>query len=385
MKRKNYRPYVLLALFLFGCINLPSAVVTPFQAGVVRLSSPLWKKLSLMRLSFVSSYPVQGQRKTSEEKILKLEAENAELTRQNERLKKRILSNDRIESQFKKLNENGSKEFFLRRQKHIETRLNLEAHSLFAQVVYRQPSAWNSSIWVDVGEHDNEAIGFPVVSVNSPVLSGEYLIGIVESVGKKQSRVRLLTDSSLVVSVRAIRGAEQHREMLHLIDHLSLGISLNGESLLSAQEEKTLFEKLGVLKEKLQTEAGDKYLAKGELFGTSSPLWRSRSPVLRGIGFNYDFEDVEGPARELRTGKPYSHLLQDKGIVLIQEGDLLVTTGMDGLFPPDLPVALVTKVDPLKEGSASFSIEAQLCTPTIDDLSSVMVLPSLDFLLEEKL
>jgi cell shape-determining protein MreC len=312
-----------------------------------------------------------------------LEAENGKLMRQNEQLKKRLLSEDRIESHYKNLKNEVSDPFFVRRQTHLKMRLELEAKSLYAQVIYRQPSAWSSSLWIDVGRRDNEALGFTVVSVNSPVLSGGQLIGIVEAVGEKQSRVRLVTDSSLVVSVRVVRGLTQKHEMLQLIDKLSLELALQGEGLLSTEEEQILAEKLTALKESLQKDVGTKYLAKGELFGTSSPIWRSRSPVLKGIGFNYDFEDVEGPARELRTGKPYSHLIQDRGIALIQEGDLLVTTGLDGIFPADLPVALVSNVEPLKEGETSYSIEAKLCASEIEDISSVVVLPSLEVMREE--
>ena len=50
------------------------------------------------------------------------------------------------------------------------------------------------------------------------------------------------------------------------------------------------------------------YLAKGELYGSSKPLWRTQRHQLKGTGFNYDFADGEGPARDLQTGK---HALQD--------------------------------------------------------------------------
>jgi len=226
MRRKRYRSYVILILLLFGCLNLPSAFTESLQAGVVRVSSPLWKQFS----SHATSH---------EEGIL-------------------------------------------------------------ARVIYRAPSTWNSSVWVDLGERND-------ISVNSPVLVDGYLVGIVEMVGKKQSRVRLLTDTSLVVSVRAQRGEMQHREMVKLIDQLGLALSLSTENLLPSDEEKTLAETLSALKSKLEGLGGSRYLAKGELFGTSSSLWRSRSSVLKGVGFNYDFEDGDGPARDLRTGKPYGH------------------------------------------------------------------------------
>lgn len=382
MKRKTYRPYIVLFLLLLSCLSLPQASVEPFRGVAIAVSSPLWKKFFLLRSSIFPSSSFAPEEKGS------LEEDSSLIRRQNEKLKKRLLSEERLEAHLKNFREIGfqtaDKEFFVRRQKALKTRLNLEAHSLSAEVIYRQPSAWSSTLWVDVGEKDNEALGVCVVSVNSPVLVDSHLVGVVEFVGKRQSRVRLLTDSSLVVSVRAVRGKESSREMLRLIEEFSFQLSVNQENLLSPEDEKVLCEKLTTLKIKLEETGTQKYLAKGELFGTSSPLWRSRSPILKGIGFNYDFEDAEGPARELRTGKPYDALFHNAGVSLIREGDLLVTTGLEGIFPPDIPVAIVSEVALLKEGAASYSIEARLCSNEIEDLSAVTILPSLEVNLEEK-
>ena len=70
-------------------------------------------------------------------------------------------------------------------------------------------------------------------------------------------------------------------------------------------------------------------MAKGELHGSSKPLWRGYSQVLKGIGFNYDYADAYGPARDLRTGKTTAN---SPGISLLRVNDLLMTTGMDGIF-----------------------------------------------------
>lgn len=352
MKRKSYCSYLLIALLLCGCLNFPRRLVDPFKNWMVSFHSPTWRMLSFIRMSLIPSTPLSlHQQRLLEEKLEKLAVEKEILSRQNEHLSKRLCLEEK----------------------------KFTFPPIFAQVIYRQPSSWNSSIWIDAGKKD-----YPAIQVNSPVLSGNYLVGVVEIVGKRQSRVRLITDSSLVVSVRAVRGSEQQREVIQLVDQLVLHLSLQKETVLSFEEERQLFEKLAALKQKLQLETESSYLAKGELFGTSSPLWRSRSLILRGVGFNYDFEDQKGPARELRTGKLYGDLFQGTGITLIQEGDLLITTGMDGLFPPNIPVAVVSKVESLKEGAASFSIEAKLCCKKIDDLTDVVVFPYLGLQMEEE-
>lgn len=320
MKRKSYRPYILFSLLLFSCMNLPLAMVESLRSSAVRLASPGWKQLS----SKASPHQID---------LEKLEAAYAEAMRENELLRARL---------------------------HLEKQ---NSAITFARIVYREPATWSSTVWIDAGEEK--------VAQGSPVLSGNHLIGMVEKVEKKQSRVRLLTDSSLVVSVRVVRGDKQKVEMLRLVDELMLELSLQQEHF------PDLIEKLRELKTKLLNKVGDRFLAKGELFGASSPLWRSRSSTLKGVGFNYDFADDKGPALELRTGKPYDALLDGSETFLIEEGDLLVTTGMDGIFPENIPVAIVSKVESLKEGAVSYSIEAKLCASHIEDLSTVAVLPPL--------
>ena len=57
------------------------------------------------------------------------------------------------------------------------------------------------------------------------------------------------------------------------------------------------------------------------------------------------------------------------------KGDLIVTSGMDGIFPKGLPVAIISKVYPLDEGAVTFNFEADLCAGDLRELGSVGVLP----------
>ena len=100
--------------------------------------------------------------------------------------------------------------------------------------------------------------------------------------------------------------------------------------------------------------------------------------MLKGVGFNYNMADEEGPARSLRSGQPVGASTAP-GRVLIQTGDLLVTSGLDGISPPGIPVAIATKIAPLKEGSYSYELEAKPAAGSLDDLSTVFVLPPLGF------
>lgn len=194
-----------------------------------------------------------------------------------------------------------------------------------AKVIFRSPAAWDSTLWINVGKATNAQLGREVVLHNSPVVVGKSVVGIVDYVGEKQSRVRLITDSGLTPSVRAVR-------------------------------------KQGPITHKL---------AKGELHGRSRPLWRSHEHLLRGVGFNYDFADEEGPARDLRSP-------------ILKNGDLLVTTGLDGVFPPGLQVAHVTKIFPLKEGDYYYELEAHPTAGDLDEFSYMFVLKPLGYESEDR-
>lgn len=304
MRKKQYRPYIILGLVLLGFFYVPKGIVEGLRAFSAGFS---W-----------SPTPKRNEVETLQSEILLLK-------NQNEKLRKQLLSEDKINQRIRRvkeliaLDEKKASDFNKRRIKAAEKLLEKTMFSSYAEVIHRDRVNWNSTFWIHLGEGE--------VEVNSPVLKGENLVGLVEYVGKSKSRVRLLTDSALVPSVRVAREGE--------------------------------------------------YLAKGELVGSDSALWRGRSEIIKGVGFNYDFSDEEGPARELRSGKPLDQLTREESCSLIDVGDLLVTTGMDGVFPKDIPVAIVTEIEMLKEGSPAVEISARLCAGNLDRLEDVTVLPPL--------
>ena len=83
--------------------------------------------------------------------------------------------------------------------------------SIPARVIFRSPGTWNSSLWINIGENTNGDYHRTLIAKNSPVLIGNSVVGVIDYVGKDQSRVRLITDSGLVPSVRVARGGEQNK------------------------------------------------------------------------------------------------------------------------------------------------------------------------------
>lgn len=314
MRRTVAYPFLALCLFLFCWINLP-------------------KSLSdrLRYLAIASFAPAGPGSSHAAQECERLQLENQNLRAQIDQACQWLQADQRINEQLEayknlmqgqKSAEVATRSFFQRRAEHLRHLLLSELTSMPARVIYRDPSSWSSSLWVNVGEENNRALGHPVIAKNSPVVAGGALVGVVDYVGNKQTRVRLITDSGLSPAVRAIRGA---------------GLE-------------------------------ESYLAKGELHGSSTPFWRSRGVMLKGIGFNYDYPDEEGPARELKS---------ERSVPLLKEGDFLVTSGLDGVFPPGLRVGLISSIAPLKEGGYAYEIEARPAANHLNDLQTVFILPAL--------
>lgn len=284
MKKKYLTAYLLILAAILGAMSLSKGSVEKWRGSFIALLAPLWE----IRTA-IPSPADEVERLKIENRFIKAELAEAKM----------------------------EKNAFLEGSKAIA-----------AKVIFRTSDAWNSSLWINKGYEDNK--GFTTIAKNSPVVIGRSIVGVIDYVGKKQSRVKLITDSSLTPSVRAVRG------------------------------------------EKLIP------LAKGELQGSSGPLWRKSSQVLRGTGFNYDFSDDKGDARDLRTGQ----LVNDghsAPIALIKVQDTLVTTGMDGVFPEGWQVATVTKIKQLKEGDYFYELEAEPTAANLNELTTVFVIPPLGF------
>jgi rod shape-determining protein MreC len=391
MRRVSYRSYFFLIFFFLCLMSLPQEASERIRSTFVCSFAPCWRGFSFLKEKtlLLFALPLPGGRHSAENaiEIERLSQENQLLRSQIENVREWLLYEDGIQEQtlrYKSIsettfNDSSWKEFFKRRSQELCAALDLQICSLPAKVIFRQPASWSSTFWINLGKRDNEKVGKKIIGKNSPVLLGTSIVGVVEYVGRRQSRVRLITDSSLVPSVRAVRGNQQNRYLLEHLDALSFALELREDLFSSEGEGEAMARIFHRLKQTLMQQSGDFYLAKGELRGTGNPLWRSRSQVLKGVGFNYDFSDQEGPARDLRSGEPYDASRKGESIPLLRAGDLLVTTGLDGVFPPGFRVAVVSSIQTLKEGASSYEIEAISTAGNLDELAHVFVLPPQQF------
>lgn len=291
--RHSFRSYLILILLLIASLSASKSTSDTLRAGAVSLFSPFF--------SLSSSQPGQAF---------------------SEETQKIALKNTLLEREIAELRLMLKQEAFL-----YHDRLNAEKieAALPATVIFRPLNNWNSSLWVSAGEADNKRSGKTLIGKNSPVVLGKAVVGVVDFVGEKESRIRLITDPGLNPSVRIKRGS-----------HL---------------------------------------LAKGELKGAATPILRGRSILLLGVGFNYDFPDEEGPARDLRSGEPINKDPHYPPLPLVQPRDLLITTGTDGVFPSGLEVGMVQKIYPLREGDYAYELEAIPAAGNLNSLSLLFILP----------
>jgi len=219
---------------------------------------------------------------------------------------------------------------------------------LVAPVLFQAQTSWSNTLWINAGSRTKAPF---CISKNCPVLSGNTLVGIVDFVADHSCRIRLLSDPTVHPAVRVVRTNSTNRKSFYAANELLKALENSPES-----SRSDLFPPLQRLLTRFiqslppQTEMR---LAKGEIQGADHP---SQPTLWRGIGFNFDTGDEEGPRRDLRSGQ---RDVQDTKVPLIQPGDLLETSGLDGFFPRGLPVATVTDVFPLEEGATSYQILAK--------------------------
>ena len=245
--------------------------------------------------------------------------------------------------------------------------LNEKTPFCVAAVVYQANTPWSSTVWIDVGTQTAQ-LPF-TIEKNCPVVSQDSLVGVIDYVGTNASRVRLICDPAVKPAVRVVRGGDRPRRLMAAARRIQGAVAAQPTLLPKPELATTLTKLLDCLVQSLPAET-EVRLAKGELQGAEYP---SSPLLLRGVGFNYDFGDEEGPARDLRNGQ---RSIRDQKILLIKPGDALETSGLDGIFPRGLRVATVATVFPLEEGAISYRILAKIESLEFPNFTHLTVLPT---------
>lgn len=220
-----------------------------------------------------------------------------------------------------------------------------------AEVVYRDPSVWSSFLWINLGK-----VHCPTLQKNSPVISGCFLVGVIDYVGQHQSRVRLVTDVRLNPSVR-VMNSKSKGTLVNAAGHFLLGHLRDSFQDETNVQLVSLLENFCLSSLDARDNDEESYFH-GILKGTGTPLWNKHFSCLKGHGL-------------------FKNGCEKK--MILKQGDILETTGFDGIFPPGLPVAEVFEVMPSKEGDYAIELSALPLIKDFDLLKEVIVLPSLNF------
>lgn len=339
---------------------LPISMSNSLRNSSVTLLQNIYNKIYFF--SHPSSFSIQEY----QNRIHQLETQEVLLKNKIEFVKELILSDSRLQNRMEELRqinpeiENPSNN---QRQIYLARLLQRELKAIPAKVIFREPTLWNNFFWINVGEIQNAGLGESIIAKDSPVVVGNKVLGVVEEVHETKSKVRLLTDPSLAISVRVSRGKEQNIAMLEHIEELLCSLEVRPDLLDKTAIQATLQE----LQRSLKKDVGNQYLAKGILQGSNSSLWRLPAHILQGIGFNYEFSDEEGEKIDLRSQNP----------AIVQIGDLLITTGFDGIFPKGLVTATVVAVEPLNAGDIFYKLRARAAIENIHEIEFVQVLPTI--------
>lgn len=379
MHKKFIYSYLFILFLLLASLSISKKTSEKWRGETFSFFSPLWEQLLSIKFTFTEDAQIEKSR--SEDQIQHLQLENQLLQIEIADLHHLLHYQKKIQNKLDQLAETnleGIEEVENIYQKAIERitqNLKWQVKAMPARVIFRSFDQWNSTVWINVGLDNNQNELVPIIAKNSPVLIDQAIVGVIDYVGKHQARVRLITDSSITPSVRAARGGEYDLLMIDYIDNISHAMTPKIASSLNFDEYNQIKYLLGKLKQSLQPCKKSWYLAKGELQGSILPLGYG-PPILKGTGFNYDFSDEEGECRDLRTGKINSSANKE-ALPILKVDDVLVTTGMDGIFPPGLKVAQVSKIYPLKEGDYFYELEAKPIASNLEKLSLVFVIPPL--------
>ena len=382
MQKRFIAIYLIIFITLLIMMNLSRSSTEKMRGGSVAAASPIWEKiLSFKHFILHPFQPSPFTSQTLEEEKLQLLLEKqllqTEIGYLQKQLSEQLLLNSQI-TEISAAEPEAGRTAKRALEKSIQKKmdvLNYRLQTLPARVIFRSFDAWDQALWINVGESSNQNKEEPIAALNSPVVVGNAIVGIIDYIGKNQSRVRLITDNRLNPSVRASRGGEQDFYLSEQIEGLLLQISNKKQIPLPPEERKQLSLLLTRLKQGLQPFKRNWYLAKGELLGSSSSSSRAGGGIiLKGTGFNFDFPDSDGDSRDLRSGKSLQHP-DEQPVPILKIDDMLITTGMDGIFPPGFQVAMITKIELLKEGDYFYELEAHPVALPLEEISLVFVLP----------
>ena len=224
-----------------------------------------------------------------------------------------------------------TKDFFLQKSEFLKNRSLAQLQSISAKVIHRTRLSWYKYCWINVGLEDNKKIGQDIVSIDSPVVQGNALIGIIDKVEKKKSRVLLITDNSNTISIQLLNKRDSNEKLVNLLKQASL--------LAKNEDRSPLLNCIDTIRKKYPTKTPHNIT--GEVNGICD--------------LNIFNGDIMLSAR----------LFCDPKSVKLETGDILVTSGLDEIAPQGVEVGIIADIT---EDICSYNLKL---LPACDDINKV--------------
>jgi hypothetical protein len=233
-------------------------------------------------------------------------------------------------------------------------------------IIYRPVSRGGDVVWIRTLEP---------VQKGAAVIIGDCAVGFVDIASGLCARVRLVTDVHSRVSVEVRKQEAKESQMVAYASRFRLASDVAYWKLLAEHglfqglpNHLNLIELLNLLEKEL-TLQGETQKKSDQVQGLQGLLkggtgtWRSQKRGLIAEGF---YQEVE-LAPKTQTQKTPS----------IEIGDLLVTSGLDGRYPPGLRVGYVTAVQAKDAADTLFEVEASVALADFSKEKWVWVLPAI--------
>ena len=227
MKKKIIITYFLIFGALLAIMSISRPTSEKMRGNSIAFLTPLWERL--LSIKHFIAHPSQPSPFTShsiEEEMQRLQVENQLLATELTFLQRLFDEQMRLSTKLAMIASSGSEEISLlssEQQKALQRilkQLNWRLKAIPARVIFRSFDTWNSSLWINIGNSINQTDQGTFIAINSPVVLGQAIVGVVDYVGEHQSKVRLISDSRLAPSVRASRGGEQELLISEYIEGL---------------------------------------------------------------------------------------------------------------------------------------------------------------------
>jgi rod shape-determining protein MreC len=181
-KRSHYIVFGFVLLFVLVLLNLPSQTTAQFKLAIGSLFLPLFG------LASSGQHLVEKAADATVPRSVLL-AETKRLEKENQEFRLQAMQHSQV------LEENNQLRQALGWQRQVLWKLKL------ARVTARDPANWWRSLQIDLGSRDS-------ISTNYPVLTIDGLVGRIDQVGPRSSRVLLLGDPNCRVSAMIEKNRE---------------------------------------------------------------------------------------------------------------------------------------------------------------------------------